>query len=263
MSAIPAYRFNALILDMDGVLWKDSEPIGNLAKIFGKLIASGIKFAFVTNNATRTVKHYLDRLHGYGIPVEDHLVINSGLGTAIYLSTHYPHRAKVFVIGEEGLITTLSEFGFKHNENDPVAVIVGLDRTLTYEKLRKAAMFIKTGLEFIGTNPDPTLPTPDGFIPGTGAILAALETATNRKPFIIGKPYPLLFKFALQRLGEPADKTLVVGDRLMTDIAGGIAANCPTGLVFSGVTHKDDLENSTFQPTIVAEDLGTLVDLIT
>lgn len=263
MSASQSCHFNALILDMDGVIWKDSEPIGDLEKIFRKLIVSGIKFAFVTNNATRTVGHYIDRLHGYGIPVEHHLVINSGLGTAIHLSTRYPHGGKVFVIGEDGLISTLLEFGFIYDEREPIAVVVGLDRKLTYEKLRKAAMFIEAGVEFIGTNPDPTLPTPDGFIPGTGAILAALETATDRKPFIIGKPYPLLFKIALQRLDEPAEKTLVVGDRLMTDIAGGIAANCPTGLVLSGVTKKDDLTNTPYQPTIVAEDLKSLVDLIT
>lgn len=262
MNTSPEYNYKALILDMDGVIWKDSEPIGDLAKIFDKLSNAGIKFAFVTNNATRTVSQYVVRLREYGILIAENLVINSALATALYLSDRYPKGEKVFIIGEEGLISTLSEFGFTHDENKPAAVIVGLDRSLTYEKLRKAALFIKRGSLFIGTNPDPTLPTPDGVIPGTGAFLAALETATGNKPIIIGKPQPMLFRIALQRLGEPAEKTLVVGDRLATDIAGGIAANCPTGLVLSGVTRKEEVENSPYQPTLIAEDFGSLVDLI-
>lgn len=263
MIAVPEYHYKALILDMDGVLWKDSEPIGDLAKIFKKLTESGIKYAFATNNATRTVGQYVAKLREYGIPINESLVINSALATAIYLSDQYPNGEKVFIIGEEGLITTLSAFGFTHDEDCPVGVIIGLDRNLTYEKLRKAALFINKDVLFIGTNPDPTLPTPDGFIPGTGSILAALETATGKKPVIIGKPQPLLFRIALQRLGEPPEKTLVVGDRLATDIAGGLAANCPTGLVLSGVTQKEEVENTPYRPTIIAEDLETLVDLIT
>lgn len=257
------YTIKALILDMDGVIWRDSEPIGDLPEIFKKLINAGIEFAFVTNNATQTVDQYIVRLHNLGIPVKDHLVINSGLATALYLSGRYPEGGKVFIIGEEGLISTLEGFGFIHNEDDPLAVIVGLDRQLTYEKLRKASRFIQAGLNFIGTNPDPTLPTPEGFIPGTGAILAALERATEKLPVIIGKPHPEVFRIALERLGEPPENTLVVGDRLKTDIAGGIAVNCLTGLVLSGVTGRDEVEKSPYKPTFIAEDLDSLVDLIT
>jgi 4-nitrophenyl phosphatase len=125
-----------------------------------------------------------------------------------------------------------------------------------------ASKFIRSGFEFIGTNPDPTLPTPEGFVPGTGAILAAIETATGVKPTIIGKPYPELFRISVDRLGTIPEETLVVGDRIETDIAGGISAGCLTALVLSGVTGAEAAKASPYKPTFIANDFTALLDKI-
>lgn len=253
-------KIRALILDMDGVLWRGTQPVGDLPDVFHEISRSGLKTAFVTNNSTRTVMEYVDIFRDFGVDVNPQQIITSGIATGLYLRRHYNGENEIFIIGESGLVKTLSSFGFIHGIRDPKAVVVGLDRKLTYDDLRLAVRFVNSGCEFIGTNPDPTLPTADGAIPGTGAIIAAIQTATNVTPRIMGKPYPELFLIALERLGTRPEETLVIGDRIETDIAGGIAINCPTALVLSGVTTADQASESPYSPTFIAPDLTTLLD---
>ena len=252
----------ALIIDMDGVIWRKHHPIGNLQKIFQKIIDKGLKYVFATNNSTETVGSYLSLLRGNGIPVEEYQVITSATATAEYLKAKFPEGGNIFVVGMEGLAITLKGYGFYIDSEDAKAVVVGMDPTLTYEKLKTATLLIRSGVPFIGTNPDKTFPTPEGLVPGAGSMLAAIEVSTDTSPQIIGKPQGTMFLQALQTLGIQPENALVIGDRLETDIAGGQAANCKTALVLTGVS-TGDMGNA-WKPKvdIIAKDLETLVDQI-
>lgn len=252
-------NIRALIIDMDGVLWRGEQPIGDLPAIFDKIYRKGYKFILASNNATGTVDQYVDKLSAFGVKIKIGQVINSGQATAHFLSQRFPHGGPVYLIGEQGLVKALAECNFYHSVEGSLAVVVSLDRQLTFDKLRQATLLIRGGTPFIGTNPDRTLPSPDGLAPGTGAILAALEAATDVQPTIIGKPQPEMYRVALERLGTSIEATLVVGDRVETDIAGGQALGCPTALVLSGAT--DDVQARKWQPSpdFILPDFSSLL----
>lgn len=250
----------ALILDMDGVLWRDTEPIGDLPALFERVDQLGWKTAFVTNNATRSVSQYVDKLGLFGVVAADDQIINSGLATATFLKSKYPEGGPVFIIGEIGLFNTLADYGFHQSENDPLAVVASLDRDLTYQKLKIASDFIRTGVPFLGTNPDPSLPTPGGYVPGTGAILAALEATTKSKPVIMGKPSPAMYQIAIKNLEVNPEQALAVGDQMPTDIAAGIKAGCKTALVLTGVSDESTASSFDYQPTYIAESFTKLIE---
>jgi len=249
----------ALILDMDGVMWRDTDPIGDLPAIFQEIERRGWKTAFVTNNATRSIDQYVTKLSSFGLHVEEEQIINSGLATARYLQERFPSGGSVYIIGEEGLFTTLEDFGFSHAAKHPLAVVASLDRQVDYIKLKEASAFIRMGVPFLGTNPDPSLPTPGGYIPGTGAILAALTAATGQEPIIMGKPSPVMYRIALSILGVEPEHTLAIGDQMPTDIAAGVKAGCQTALVLTGVSTRETIREYDFEPTYIAEDLTHLV----
>jgi 4-nitrophenyl phosphatase len=244
---------------MDGVLWQGSQPIGDLPSIFNRIHQHGWKVVLATNNATSTPQQYVERLAGYGVHVETWQVINSAHAVTSYLTRQYPNGGCVYVIGEAGITEALAEKGFTTGEDNVIAVVVGMDRKLNYEKLSRATLLIRSGVPFIGTNPDRTFPVPEGLIPGAGAILAALETASYVKPLILGKPSPAMYQLALERLGTSPEATLVVGDRLETDIAGAQAIGCRTALVLSGVSSEVDASAWQPPPDIIAKNLTSLV----
>lgn len=255
----------AVILDMDGVLWRNTEPIGNLPAIFAEIERRGWKVVLATNNATRTTDQYVEKLSSFGVDVDPHQIINSAETAGIYLSKRYPQGGPVYIIGEEGLHLALSEYGFFHTtaiDEEALAVVVCLDRDLTYEKLRRGTLLIRSGVPLIGTNPDRSFPTPEGLVPGAGAILAALQVATDESAVIMGKPQPEMFRAALERLGVSSQETLVIGDRLETDIAGGQALECQTALVLSGVSSEEEVSAWKPAPDWVATDLTALLELL-
>ncbi|MFZ6020931.1 MAG: HAD-IIA family hydrolase [Chloroflexota bacterium] len=252
-------QLKAVILDMDGVLWRGKQPIGNLAAIFTKFQDLGIQYAFATNNATGSIGQYVEKLRSFGVEVNPNQIINSPMAVAYYLKKLYPQGGAVYLIGETGLIEALQEAGFYHSEDGVLAVVAGLDRQFTYEKLRKASLLIQKGIPFIGTNPDKTFPSPEGLTPGAGSILAAIETASGVAPQIMGKPYPHLFQLALQQMGTQPEETLVIGDRLDTDILGGKNAGCKTALVLTGVTTLAEAEQWQPRPDLIANSLSELV----
>ncbi|MEW6179571.1 MAG: HAD-IIA family hydrolase [Chloroflexota bacterium] len=256
-------QIKALILDMDGVLWRGKQPIGDLASIFSKITALGLKYTFATNNAVGTIGQYVQKLRDFGVQVTPQQVINSPMAVAHHLKQMYPQGGSVFLIGEAGLVEALQETGFSHSDDGVVAVVAGLDRQFTYEKLRKASLLIQKGIPFIGTNPDKTFPSPEGLTPGAGSILAAIETASGVSPQIMGKPYPHLFNLALQRMGTKPEETLVVGDRLDTDILGGQNTACKTALVLTGVTSLEEALAWQPQPDLIADSLASLVGATT
>jgi 4-nitrophenyl phosphatase len=257
-----ARAIEALILDMDGVLWRGPQPIGDLPAIFRAIAARGWKVALATNNATRSPAQFAEKLRGFGVQVEASQVINSAQAAAEYLREQHPQGGPVYAIGEEGLLEALGRCGFHFSDQDALAVVVALNREMTYAQLCTAHRLLLAGVPFIGANPDRTLPTPEGPIPGSGAILAALEASTGIQPLIIGKPHPAMYRVALARLGVPAAHALAIGDRLETDIAGGKAAGCLTALVLSGVSTAEAARSSPFKPDLVAQDLATLLELI-
>ncbi len=260
-SKITPDHIQALILDMDGVIWRGDEPIGDLHSIFDQVSRKGWKVVFATNNGSRTIAQYVELLAFFGVTVEPWQVVSSATASIEYLCAKYPHGGPVYIIGEQGIWEACAEHGFYLSESQALSVIVGIDRTLTYDKLKIATLLIHSGSDFIGTNPDKTFPTPQGLVPGAGAILAAIQAATGVAPIIIGKPEPAIYQIALQRLNLAAENVLVVGDRPETDIAGAQMIGCRTALVLSGVTNATQAEAWKPAPDIIAKDLESLVRL--
>lgn len=257
-------RVAGLILDMDGVLWRDDQALLDMPGFFSAIKDLGIPVVFATNNGTRSISQYVQRLASFGVPVEPWQVVNSAIATADYLSKQFPQGGPVFVVAETGVIEALSEKGFylATKNEEPVAVIAGMDRGLSYDKLSKATLLIRAGKPFIATNPDLTFPMPYGLVPGAGAVLAFLEAASGTRPVMIGKPEPYLYQFSMERLGTQPGETLAVGDRLETDILGGQRAGCPTVLVLSGVTSPAEAERWRPEPDLILPDLTGLLPIL-
>jgi len=252
----------ALIIDMDGVLWHDTKPLGDLPRIFEKIRADGYRFILATNNATRTMEEYHEKLTAFGVDVRDGEVITTAHALGIYLSQRYPSGVTAYVIGQPSLKKTIQTFGVQivdEQTEDPTVVVASLDYSLTYNKLKHASLLIQSGSDFIGTNPDVTLPTPEGFIPGSGTVIGALEIASGKKACMIGKPEPLLYEIALHHLEVHPDETLAIGDRLETDIMGAQRAGIHTALVLTGASTLEQAERFQPQPEIIA---GSLMELI-
>ncbi len=256
----PALDIHALVLDMDGVLWHDTQPIGNLPAVFDKIRARGLKLILATNNAVKTIGAFQAKLAGMGVAVETDEIINSAMAAAHLLRQRFPDGGPVYIIGEDGIRTALLNAGFYEAEDNVRAVVAGLDRQFSFNKLYTATRLIRQGAPFYGTNPDRTFPTPQGLTPGAGSILPAIEAASETTPIIAGKPSPTLFEVALDRLGTAPEHTLAVGDRLETDILGGQRAGCRTALVLSGVTTRNQGEAWMPRPDLIANDLAEVVE---
>jgi 4-nitrophenyl phosphatase len=247
-------NIKALVLDMDGVLWREIEPIG-----FSRFERAGLKVLLATNNATKTQEMYIEKIAGMGAHVKKEQILTSAMGVAYLLKKRFPDGGPVYVVGEFGLTSALQDAGFYVSEQNPLAVVAGMDREISFSKLKQATLLIRSGVPFYGTNPDRTFPTPEGFIPGAGAILAALVTATDVQPIIAGKPSPTLYEFALEKLGTLPSETLAVGDRIETDIVGGQQAGLRTALVLSGVSTRAEGQSWTPKIDLILPELGDLI----
>ena len=255
------FLINSLILDMDGVLWRDHESIGNLESIFSTINIKGWKVVFATNNATRSPQQYIEHLASFGVEAQQGQIITSASAVIFHLKQLFPKGGPIFIIGERGIVDACLEHGYYQSETEAIAVVVGLDRNLTYEKIKIATLFLRNGLPYIGTNPDLTFPTPQGLVPGAGSILAAISAASGRSPIIAGKPEPTMYQIALDRLNASPSNVLVVGDRPETDIAGAQKIGCHTALLLSGVTNLDQANAWQPAPDIIAPDLESLVNM--
>jgi 4-nitrophenyl phosphatase len=254
------HAIRAVISDMDGVLWRGETLLPGVGEFFGALRRRRIPFVLATNNATATFPEIARRLEAVGLALRKEETLTSANAAASFLRHQLPAGASVLAVGEDGLTTALTQAGFhlvKHAAGAQ-AVVAALDRQVTWQKLTEAALAIRAGAMFVATNLDPTFPSERGLEPGAGALIAVLETATGCHPLLIGKPEPLLFLEALETLQSPAEATLVLGDRIETDILGGQRAGMPTGLVLTGVTTREILSTSPHQPDWVFEDLPAL-----
>jgi 4-nitrophenyl phosphatase len=245
-----------VVLDMDGVLWRSAEILPGVPDFFLFLRDRGIPFVLATNNSSRNAQDYVARASSLGIPVDEDHVVTSGQVTAEELARSYPRGTPIYVIGSESLTNLLTGYGYVVDPGHAEVVIVGLDVRFSYDKLQTAGRLILAGAEFIGTNGDRTLPMPDGLAPGNGSILAAIQAMTGRAPRLMGKPEPAMFHAALKRLKTPPERTLMIGDRLDTDIAGAQRAGLRAALVLSGVSGAGDVRSTV--PDAVYDDLAAL-----
>jgi HAD superfamily hydrolase (TIGR01457 family) len=250
--------YDAILLDLDGVLYRWPDPIEGSVEAVGRLRAAGKRLAFVTNNSSRTPQQVAERLTSIGIPAEASEVATSALATAAVLVERGIRSA--FVVGEDGLREALTDAGISLLDADdavPEAVVVGFDRSATYATLRDASVLVERGALLIASNADPSFPAPGGEAwPGAGALLAAIETTTGVRGEDLGKPHPPLFRRALEQMG--GERPLVVGDRLDTDVAGAVTLGWDSALVLTGSTTREDLATSPWRPTHV---VGSLADI--
>jgi len=252
---LPLSQIRYLIMDLDGVIYRGNKPLPGAREFLPWLEARGIKYLMLTNNSVRTPA-------GWGMPVSPDRIMTAAQATAAYLRKVAPQGARVYVIGGRGLEeAVLKESGglFTPDDRYPDFVVLGLDPAFTYEKMKRACLAIRAGARFIVSNPDLTFPAEDGLHPGAGALAAALQACTGVKPTVIGKPEQAIFNLALERLGADRQVTAMLGDRLDTDILGGLRAGLTTILVLTGISTEADLTASPYQPDYV---FATLLDLM-
>jgi 4-nitrophenyl phosphatase len=248
-----------LIIDMDGVLWRGDDPMPALEEFFAFLKEQGISFTLATNNSSRTPEQYVAKLARFGVDVPVETILTSALVSAAYLADVAPAGSRVYVIGERGIQQALLERGFVLDDETASYVVVGWDRYLTWDKLATASLLIHEGADFVGTNPDVTYPTERGPVPGNGALLAAVETATGVEPVVTGKPEPRMYQEALRRMDATPETTAMIGDRLDTDIAGASNTGLTTILVLSGIATEEDVAATSDRPDLVCADIQELL----
>lgn len=258
-----AAAYDAILLDLDGVVYRGREPVPGAAGSLRRLREAGLRIAFLTNNSSRTPEAIAQHLTSLGIPGSADEIVTSAEATARLLA----HRgtASAFVVGEEGLRAAIAGAGVRLVDDGAAddgavdAVVVGLDRHASYERLRDAAILVDRGARLVATNPDGSYPTAEGTRwPGAGALLAVVVATTGADPEIVGKPHAALFEAALERTG--GSRPLVVGDRLDTDIAGAMALGWDSALVLTGISTAEDLRDTPWRPTYVLDDLRGLLE---
>ncbi len=256
--------FEAAILDVDGTIVRGEELIPGAIDGLHALENAGVDRVLFSNNPTRGAAHYGAKLEPHGLDIASESVLTSALVSAEYLQTNHPDES-IFLVGDDRLRAILEDHDLSVTEEpDESDVVLGsFDREFSYGSIWKSLRALEGDTPFYGTDPDVTIPTEDGKIPGSGTILAAMEAVAGREPdAILGKPSKLAAETAISRLEIPPERTLVVGDRLNTDIELGNRAGMTTAAVLTGVTERSDLENSTVEPDYVLESLGDIAELL-
>jgi NagD protein len=246
---------------MDGVLVHEEEPIPGAAEFVHRLTGTGRPFLLLTNNSIYTPRDLRARLHRSGIDVPEDAIWTSALATAQFLDDQRP-GGSAYVIGEAGLTTAMHEIGYVLSERDPEYVVLGETRTYSFEAITSAIRLIDAGARFIATNPDPSGPSIHGRIPATGSVAALITRATGVEPYFVGKPNPLMMRSALNRIDAHSETTVMVGDRMDTDMVSGLEAGMRTILVLTGSTGRDEVERFPYRPTRVVDSIADLVDLV-
>jgi 4-nitrophenyl phosphatase len=257
----------AWVLDMDGVLYRGAEVLPGVKELLDALTLRERPVMLATNNSMSTPEAYERKLAAMGLDIPASAVITSALATRDYLLRTLPQGTGIYVIGMPALREQLFEgtpfHPVQYGEEQPAAVVIGLDLEFTYAKLKAAHEAIQRGALFIATNADTTLPTEAGLVPGAGSIVAALAAATGQRPIVIGKPETPMLETAMTRMGAQPEETVMLGDRLDTDILAGERAGMLTVLVLTGVSTREDLSSAEALPDVVVSDLPSLVEAIT
>lgn len=247
--------YKGYLIDLDGTIYRGSEPIPEAIEFVKQLKEKGIPYLYVTNNSTTTPEKVAERLERMGAPAAPENVLTTSQAAARYISSQKPN-ATVYYIGEEGLKIALESEGLIYQEEHPDFVIVGLDRQVTYEKLEKACFAIREGAQFVSTNSDVALSTERGLAPGNGALTALISTSTQKSPVFIGKPEAVILEEALVALNLAKSDVIMVGDNYHTDILAGLNAGMATLFVNTGVTSLDELTSFDRKPTYVVHSLS-------
>jgi len=261
MGASKLAELKYFLLDMDGTIYLGPSPIDGAPAFIRFLQDSGRKHLFFTNNPTRDAAQYSEKLAGMGIAATPGDILTSGEATARYLVTQTAFR-RLFVLGMPSFEAELRRASLALVDEDPDAVVLAFDKTLTYAKLEKAALFLSDGLPYIATNPDKVCPTEYGYIPDCAATAALLEAATGRSPKFIGKPNAEMARMGMDKLGATPEATAMVGDRLYTDMEMAYRSGITSILVLSGETKRDDLEAADPKPDYVFESVRELHEAI-
>ena len=255
-------RIETWLTDMDGVLVHEEEAIPGAADFVEALKVSGRRFMVLTNNSMYTPRDLHARLQGVGIDVPEDSLWTSALATAKFLGEQRP-GGSAFVLGEAGLTTALHDVGYVLTSRNPDYVVLGETRTYSFESITQAIRLIEHGARFIATNPDASGPSQQGTLPATGSVAALISTATGRSPYYIGKPNPLMMRGALNQLEAHSETTVMVGDRMDTDVISGLEAGMRTILVLTGTTTVDQAGHFPYQPSRVVDSVADLVSLVT
>jgi NagD protein len=247
--------------DMDGVLVREEQAVPGAAEFIGRLEERGRRFLVLTNNSIFTPRDLSARLARSGLKVPEESIWTSALATATFLADQLP-AGSAYVIGEAGMTTALHEIGYTLTDRDPDFVVLGETRTYSFEAITRAIRLIEAGARFIATNPDVSGPSDEGSLPATGAVAALITAATRRQPYFVGKPNPMMLRSALNRIEGHSETTVMVGDRMDTDIIAGIEAGLDTVLVLTGSTSAADIGRFPYRPGRVLDSIADAIDLV-
>ena len=246
------------LTDMDGVLVHEGHPIPGAAELIAKWTAAGTPFLVLTNNSIYTPRDLSARLKIAGLDIPEDRIWTSALATASFLNSQKPNGS-AYVIGETGMTQALHDIGYVQTDQNPDYVVLGETRNFNFDNLTKAIRLIGAGARFIVTNPDATGPSNEGPLPAAGSVAALITKATGMKPYVVGKPNPMMFRSAMRKIGAHSESTGMIGDRMDTDVVAGIEAGLHTVLVLTGIADDAEIAKYPFRPT---EILNSVADLI-
>lgn len=242
---------------MDGVIYHGNMLLPGVQEFVSWLIENNKEFLFLTNSSERSPRELALKLSRLGLEIDPSHFYTSALATAHFLKQQCP-GGSAYVIGEPGLVNALYEAGFSMNDYNPDYVVFGGTHSLNFEKIQLAVKLIMNGAKLIGTNSDVTDPVEGGIAPACRSLISPIEMATGRKAYFVGKPNPLMMRHALNKLGASRDDSVIIGDRMDTDIIAGIESELDTVLVLSGVTSKKEVESYPYRPTFILNGVGDI-----
>lgn len=246
------------ICDMDGVIYHGNKILDGVKEFVNWLKDEDKKFVFLTNSSERTIRELHDKLMRMGLDVGTDHFYTSALATATFLQSQKPNGS-AYIIGEAGLINALYNNGFTSNNIDPDYVVMGEARSYSYEVIEKAVNLVKQGARLVGTNPDLTGPIENGIAPATKALISPIELSTGKQAYFVGKPNPLMMRIALKKIGVRREDTIIIGDRMDTDIVAGIEAEIDTCLVLSGISNENTVNEFAYRPHYVLSSVKEIV----
>jgi NagD protein len=249
------------LTDMDGVLVHEGNALPGAKEFLDRLVERNRRFLVLTNNSIFTPRDLAARLARSGLAVPEESIWTSALATADFLATQLP-GGSAYVIGEAGLTTALYEVGYTLTDTDPDYVVLGETRTYSFEAITRAIRLVGEGARFIATNPDVTGPSPEGPLPATGSVAAMITKATGAEPYFVGKPNPMMFRSAMNRIKAHSESTVMIGDRMDTDVVAGIEAGLETILVLTGSTRPADVTRFPFRPGHVRDSIADVIELV-
>jgi NagD protein len=252
-------KIECWLTDMDGVLVHEGVALPGASEVLQQWKEQGLRYLVLTNNSIYTPRDLAARLKATGLNIDEDSIWTSALATADFLHSQKP-KGSAYVIGEAGMTTALHEVGYIQTDVNPDYVVLGETRNFNFENLTKAIRLINNGSRFIATNPDATGPSADGPLPATGSVAALITKATGKEPYIVGKPNPMMFRSAMNKINAHSESTGMIGDRMDTDVVAGIEAGLHTVLVLTGIADATEIAKYPFRPNEILNSIGDLLD---